>query len=520
MIDIKSGKDEVEAPTYSHLVYDVVPDEKVVVAQPRHRDRRGPQRAPAGAGPRRRPHRAGGQRLLRLLGVRRRGDRRHPALVRRPVPAAARDRVPRPGVVLRPLRRRSPTTRRSPRPTGSGTTINGPNLKQNVQPTRGAGHAGAAQGPPTTRCAGSGSASSERGGQRRRRNSGTSATGSKPSRALIPIICSLTSAFWVDTSVMSGRSCCSHAQVGDLDRGAEPVPAVAPVHERAPLLGPHVPVGAHHQVAVRDRLAVADGDAAQPPCARHLVPGDVVPQRLHGVGLLLELQVTGRGVDRELVEQAAVGLQQLLGHVVDVRAHLVARGVRGHLGVDLVEQRVRDRSGQLADDLEVGRARTRARAANRSAGASSRSSNRYEAALITSVRPRPHVLDEPLDERAADAVAARVRLDAGNTNALSRLSSSDSQTMPPPTIRSPSKMPDRVLPAGPVTAHAGRRPSPRRTGRRSRVGRPPSRRASRSRGSGGAGRRRGRRSCRVCIRPPGGVRGTASRRRSRSRDVR
>src|ERR1700710_3089911 len=34
VIDIKSGKDEVEAPTYSHLVYDVVPDEKVVVSSP------------------------------------------------------------------------------------------------------------------------------------------------------------------------------------------------------------------------------------------------------------------------------------------------------------------------------------------------------------------------------------------------------------------------------------------------------------------------------------------------------
>jgi type I pantothenate kinase len=34
VMDIKSGKDEVEAPTYSHLVYDVVPDERVVVAHP------------------------------------------------------------------------------------------------------------------------------------------------------------------------------------------------------------------------------------------------------------------------------------------------------------------------------------------------------------------------------------------------------------------------------------------------------------------------------------------------------
>jgi len=31
---IKSGRDEVEAPTYSHLVYDVVPDEKVVIQRP------------------------------------------------------------------------------------------------------------------------------------------------------------------------------------------------------------------------------------------------------------------------------------------------------------------------------------------------------------------------------------------------------------------------------------------------------------------------------------------------------
>ncbi len=34
VVDIKSGKEEVEAPTYSHLVYDVVPDEKVVISRP------------------------------------------------------------------------------------------------------------------------------------------------------------------------------------------------------------------------------------------------------------------------------------------------------------------------------------------------------------------------------------------------------------------------------------------------------------------------------------------------------
>jgi type I pantothenate kinase len=34
VIDIKSGKDEVEAPTYSHLTYDVVPDEVVTIHRP------------------------------------------------------------------------------------------------------------------------------------------------------------------------------------------------------------------------------------------------------------------------------------------------------------------------------------------------------------------------------------------------------------------------------------------------------------------------------------------------------
>jgi type I pantothenate kinase len=34
VVDIKSGKEEVEAPTYSHLVYDVLPDQPVVVRKP------------------------------------------------------------------------------------------------------------------------------------------------------------------------------------------------------------------------------------------------------------------------------------------------------------------------------------------------------------------------------------------------------------------------------------------------------------------------------------------------------
>ena len=34
VVDIKSGNEEVEAPVYSHLTYDVVPNEKVVIKQP------------------------------------------------------------------------------------------------------------------------------------------------------------------------------------------------------------------------------------------------------------------------------------------------------------------------------------------------------------------------------------------------------------------------------------------------------------------------------------------------------
>src|SRR3546814_1422530 len=34
VVDIKSGKDEVEAPIYSHVDYDVVPERKIVVQSP------------------------------------------------------------------------------------------------------------------------------------------------------------------------------------------------------------------------------------------------------------------------------------------------------------------------------------------------------------------------------------------------------------------------------------------------------------------------------------------------------
>ena len=57
-------------------------------------------------------------------------------MVRRSLPRAARNGVPRPQLVLPPLRRARPTTRRRrPRAT-IWRTINGVNLRENIQPTR------------------------------------------------------------------------------------------------------------------------------------------------------------------------------------------------------------------------------------------------------------------------------------------------------------------------------------------------------------------------------------------------
>ena len=42
--EVKSGKTEVRGAVYSHVVYDIVPGEELVVRQPGHPDPRGPQR--------------------------------------------------------------------------------------------------------------------------------------------------------------------------------------------------------------------------------------------------------------------------------------------------------------------------------------------------------------------------------------------------------------------------------------------------------------------------------------------
>ena len=136
VVDIKSGKDEVEAPIYSHLIYDVVPDEKVVVKRPDIVIIEGlnvlqPARV-----------RDDGRAGLTLsdffdfsvyvdAGT---DDIRR--LVRRALPAAARDGVPRPGLLLRPVRRALPRRGGRRGAAGSGTRSTAPTWSQNILPTR------------------------------------------------------------------------------------------------------------------------------------------------------------------------------------------------------------------------------------------------------------------------------------------------------------------------------------------------------------------------------------------------
>ena len=107
MADVKSGRAEVEAPVYSHLRYDIVPDERIVVRQPDIMIVEGlnvlqstPARAPPEA-----PRVFVSDFFDFSIYV----DAKrvaHPAVVREPVPDAAAHGVREPEVVLPPLRGR------------------------------------------------------------------------------------------------------------------------------------------------------------------------------------------------------------------------------------------------------------------------------------------------------------------------------------------------------------------------------------------------------------------------------
>src|SRR5690606_30015514 len=104
MADVKAGQERVEAPVYSHLTYDILEDEMVVVEQPDVLIVEGLNvLQPA------RPRRDGKLhvrlRLLRLLRLRRRAPGGCPALVREPLPQAQADGVLGSALLLPPLRR-------------------------------------------------------------------------------------------------------------------------------------------------------------------------------------------------------------------------------------------------------------------------------------------------------------------------------------------------------------------------------------------------------------------------------
>ncbi len=146
VVDIKSGKDEVEAPTYSHLVYDVVPDDPVVVRHPDIVIIEGlnvlqPARVTEDG--------RAGLALSDFFDFSVYVDAATSdirKLVRRAVPAAAQDRVRRPRVVLPPLcravRRRGDRHRR-----GDLGQHQRPQPRAEHQAHPLARHLGAAQGP-------------------------------------------------------------------------------------------------------------------------------------------------------------------------------------------------------------------------------------------------------------------------------------------------------------------------------------------------------------------------------------
>jgi hypothetical protein len=103
LTDIKAGRRPVRAPVYSHLVYDVIPNQWVEVDRPDISSSR-PQRAAdrlAAEGRQGDPLRVG---LLRFLDLSRRRRGRAAELVRQPVPHLAGHGLPRSEIVLPPLR--------------------------------------------------------------------------------------------------------------------------------------------------------------------------------------------------------------------------------------------------------------------------------------------------------------------------------------------------------------------------------------------------------------------------------
>ncbi len=127
--ELKSGEAEVRAPIYSHVVYDIIADQKMTVRQPDILILEGLNVLQAGAAQEFVSDYFDYSIYIDAERVQHRG------LVRRTVPEAARDRLPGPRLVLPALRRpvRRPGGQRGP---GIWHGINGKNLKENILPTR------------------------------------------------------------------------------------------------------------------------------------------------------------------------------------------------------------------------------------------------------------------------------------------------------------------------------------------------------------------------------------------------
>ena len=254
-MDIKSGKDEVEAPTYSHLVYDVVPDEKVVVRSPDIVIIEGlnvlqPARA-----------RDDGRTGLAIsdffdfsvyvdaatADIRRwyvdRFLRLRETAFRNPASYFARYGEPHRG---RGGRRGAPDLGRGQRPQPQAERAADPRPR----------HPGAAQvrrplgplrPPPQALTRAVLEVPDELRHQRHRLEAqpGVDADHLRVDLGVLGVHLGQVRPLALQP-----------AQVGDLDRGAEPVPAVVAVHQGGPLHGPGA-VRADQQVGVRDGLAVA-----------------------------------------------------------------------------------------------------------------------------------------------------------------------------------------------------------------------------------------------------------------------
>ncbi len=157
---VKSGEEGVQAPVYSHLVYDIVPGETITVNQP---DILIVEGLNVLQPPRPRPDGSGALAVSDFFDFSVYVDasqRAIRAVVRRPLPPPPRDGVPRPQLVLHALRRRSPRSRPSRPPTASGTPSTAPTSCRTSSPPVAAPPSCCARVWPTT-SSGYGSARSD-----------------------------------------------------------------------------------------------------------------------------------------------------------------------------------------------------------------------------------------------------------------------------------------------------------------------------------------------------------------------